>query len=419
MKINNFFEKHKIELKDKTLVVACSGGPDSIALVDLLKQLQKGQKFNLIVAHFDHQLRADSFKETKLLQQYCQSNDLKFINGIWPKNKQAKTGIEAAARKARYAFLSKIVRENNGDYLLTAHHGDDLLENILLKFIRSGNPQEMNSLQAIGKMHGIILLRPLLTYSKADLLQYDRDHNLTFIHDETNDEDDVLRNRLRHHVVPLLKKENPKMIDNALRYSDEMTTLTSLSNAQLQEIGQPTRFLNFAFRISQKKLASLSAKEQSYFWRNFIWQKWLKRTNDNLANFNLVQYQGFVYLWPNTDFASSALKKIEVGQSFTFRKEAFVLSEKAASNAIGDFWSEDNAFYVGSLSIGSKLLLQNGEHAKAKKMFAEAKIPKELRPLCLTIFDLNKRPIFIEKTYQDQTFLENGKHYYLLPLKKA
>lgn len=70
--------------------------------------------------------------------------------------------------------MTQIAKKEKADYLLTAHHGDDLLENILLKFIRSGNPEEMNSLQAVGVMHGVSLLRPLLAYSKQELFEYDR-----------------------------------------------------------------------------------------------------------------------------------------------------------------------------------------------------------------------------------------------------
>ena len=109
------------------------------------------------------------------------------------------------------------------NYLLTAHHGDDLLENILLKFIRSGNPEEMNSLQDIGSMHGVVLLRPLLAYSKQELLEYDQEREIDYVIDSTNTEDETVRNRLRHHVVPLLKEENPNLISNALRFSEKMS----------------------------------------------------------------------------------------------------------------------------------------------------------------------------------------------------
>ena len=207
MKINDFFEDNGIELNNKKFLVAASAGPDSMALLDMLQKM----KVRVIAAHFDHQLRSDSKNETKILQEYCKKYDIPLFTAVWAKDEQPAAGIEAAARDARYAFLTQIAKKEKADYLLTAHHGDDLLENILLKFIRSGNPEEMNSLQAVGVMHGVSLLRPLLAYSKQELFEYDRKNGIEFITDSTNNEDETMRNRLRHHVVPLLKKENPAL----------------------------------------------------------------------------------------------------------------------------------------------------------------------------------------------------------------
>ena len=216
-KVIEFFDKNYLPLVGKRLVIATSGGPDSVALVDMLYKLKHEYNFEIIVAHFDHKLRKDSSEETNLLKKYCLRRNLSFENGIWMREENLTSGVEAAAREARYDFLVKTVHKFQGDYLLTAHHGDDLLENILLKFIRSGNPNEMNSLKAIGEREGIPLLRPLLGFSKQELLKYDRIHGLDFIEDETNNEDETMRNRLRHHVVPLLKEENPNLLHNALR----------------------------------------------------------------------------------------------------------------------------------------------------------------------------------------------------------
>lgn len=150
------------------------------------------------------------------------------------------------------------------DYLLTAHHGDDLLENILLKLIRSGNPEEMNSLQSVGKMRGITLLRPLLAYSKQELVEYDQKHRINYVVDSTNQEDETMRNRLRHHVIPLLKKENSNLLINALRFSKKMIQLTELVNEQVADIGQVEPFLG-AWRVKTDKLINLSATEKIFF----------------------------------------------------------------------------------------------------------------------------------------------------------
>lgn len=422
MKILNFFNQNNISLKNKKLVVAASGGPDSMALVDMLCRLNKGFELKIIVAHFDHQLRSDSDKETSLLQNYCDQNNLPLENGSWPVNKHPNVGLEAAAREARYTFLIKIVKKYNADYLLTAHHGDDLLENILLKLIRSGNPQEMNSLQMAGKMQGITLLRPLVTFSKKELLDYDHRHNIAYIEDSTNQLDDTMRNRIRHHVVPLLKKENSRILENALRYSIEQTTLTSLANQEITAVCDVEPFLEIAYRLKENKIKAFTDKQKLYFWRSFIWKKWHRRVNDHLTGYDLINYQGYFYLVPNDLPKISNLKEeIILDKIFTFRGEKFFISQdnKKEWPISGEFWSASSKFYIGSISSTDRLLLKDGHHVKPKKKFAQAKIPALLRAYCLSVFDENGQIIFVEKTFKEQVWKKNGKQYFLYQLKNV
>lgn len=399
-------------------MIAASGGPDSMALIDMLVKLKDKYQFHIIAAHFDHQLRSDSVTEIKILEKYAKNKKIQLINGFWDKKDHPNSGVEAAARKARYHFLSEVVREYHGDYLLTAHHGDDLLENILLKLIRSGNPDEMNSLQAVGKMHGIILLRPLLAYSKKELLDYNLKNQISFVEDSTNFEDETMRNRLRHHVIPLLKKESPHLVDNALRFSEDEKVLSTLSRRTVEEIGHPERFLDFFYRLPIVELETLSSKEQKFYWQDFIWQKFSVRVGDDLSGFTLKKYQRYFYLWPNDLSSSENFFEISPDQEFVFQNRKFVLkTEKTNLSLVGDFWSRDNIFFAGNLPAGSRLLLKSGQHAKAKKMFAQSAIPNDLRQFCIAIFNSKKEAIFVEKTYQDQTFIDQAQHYFLYHLK--
>ena len=415
MKVVDFFRKNGIDIESKTLLVSASGGPDSMALLDMLKNLQAKKNFQLMAAHFNHQLREDSEEESELLKKYCDEKNVPLFIAKWPKEEQPQVGIEAAARHARYAFLTQIAKENKADYLLTAHHGDDLLENILLKFIRSGNPEEMNSLQRVGEMHGVKLLRPLLGYSKDELLQYNQAHRIDFITDSTNQADETMRNRLRHHVVPLLKKENPALIKNALFFSQKMDELIDYVDEKNIAVGQLESFLNVAYRIKSEKLKRLTTKERTFFWQRMIWQKYHRRVNENLGNFAVIEYQNYFYLYKKQNISEVKKQVISLNQPFVFKNRKMVLctERKAGIKLIGDFWFKPNtAFSVGELTAGSKLLLQNGHHVKAKKKFAENAIPLALRPFCLAIYAENE-PIFVEKIYQNQNWIKNGKHYFL------
>lgn len=414
MRIDDFFKVNHLPLAAKTLVVAVSGGPDSLALLDLLYQIKEQYQFRLLAAHLDHQLRPDSFEEEKVISAYCQNKSIELINEKWPQSLQPLVGVEAAARKYRYDFLVKIMRNYQGDYLLTAHHMDDLLENILLKFIRSGNPSEMNSLRAISEMQGMTLLRPLLNVTKADLLEYDKKHHIPYVIDQTNNEDDTLRNRLRHHVIPLLKKENKKIGQNALRFSKEVSLLTSIVDERFAQFDQPKKFLNVAYRLKTSALKQLNSEQKQAFWQHFIWQTWQERVNQNLANYTLLVYQGFFYLFKQLP-ARPANKEIILDQVFSFNKRKFLLSLKAAEphKLIGNFRaSNKKQFTAGSILPGTKLLLKDGSHVKSKKKFAQSGIPNILRPYCLTIYDGDK-VVFIEQTYSNQQVCSGEKCFYL------
>lgn len=414
MRIDDFFKVNHLPLAAKTLVVAVSGGPDSLALLDLLYQIKEQYRFRLLAAHLDHQLRLDSFKEEKVISAYCQNKSIELINEKWPKSLQPIVGVEAAARKYRYDFLVKIMRNYQGDYLLTAHHMDDLLENILLKFIRSGNPSEMNSLKAVSKMQGMTLLRPLLNIQKADLLKYDKRNHIPYVIDQTNNEDDTLRNKLRHHVIPLLKKENKQIGQNALRFSKEVSLLTSIVDERFAQFDQPKKFLNVAYRLKTSALKQLNSEQKQAFWQHFIWQTWQERVNQNLANYTLLVYQGFFYLFKQLP-ARPANKEIILDQVFSFNKRKFLLSLKAAEphKLIGNFRaSNKKQFTAGSILPGTKLLLKDGSHVKSKKKFAQSGIPNILRPYCLTIYDGDK-VVFIEQTYSNQQVCSGEKCFYL------
>lgn len=278
----------------------------------------------------------------------------------------------------------------------------------------------MNSLQSIGSMHGVTLLRPLLASSKQELLEYDQVRGIDFIVDSTNKEDDTMRNRLRHHVVPLLKKENESIIQNALRFSQKMSEMTNLIDDRVREVGQIESFLGQAYRIKSESLTDLSEDERIVFWQKIIWQKFHRRVNKNLGNFSVIEYQGYFYLYKSDIKIDQKIFAIKVGEPFSFNNQIFILTDKkdATKKEIGNFWFDAREdFEAGSLVSGSKLLMQNGKRVKAKKKFAENAVPLALRPLCLTIY-ADQEPIFVENTYQNQSWIQNGKHYFLYINKK-
>ncbi|WEV50778.1 tRNA lysidine(34) synthetase TilS [Lactobacillus sp. ESL0731] len=417
--IADFFKQNNLPLAGKTLVVATSGGPDSMALLAMVNAMQAKYQLKIIAAHLDHQLRPDSEMEAAVIEQYCRGRQIKVITTVWPMQLHPQKGVEAAARDYRYSFLLKVMRQERGDYLLTAHHCDDLLENILLKFIRSGNPSEMNSLKAVSQRRGIKLLRPLLTSNKEELLLYDRERQVPFVQDSTNAEDDVLRNRLRHHVVPLLKQENPLIGHNALRYSEQMSVLTTLAKRAFTAVAPPEQILGFAYRQNQAELAAFSDQEQLVYWQNFIWQMWHVRVNENLAGFELINYQKYWYIMPVKlpPHPQAAAVKLDVEFNWGSRHLMVSQTYQVAGQLVGQFKAQlDTQLLAYSLPQGAKLLLKNGHHVKSKKKFAQNGIPAILRPYCLTLV-ANKQVLFVENAYSNQETGFNADQYYVYNIK--
>ncbi|MCP8857239.1 tRNA lysidine(34) synthetase TilS [Latilactobacillus fuchuensis] len=212
------------------VVVATSTGVDSMVLLQLLTQLPTALKPVIIVAHVNHELRTQSAAEENYLRKFCQQQELTLKVAHWPANAHPTTGIEAAARQFRYHFFESVMQTTGAKVLLTAHHGDDQLETLVMKLIRSGELHEMRGIQARRLFGPGQLVRPLLPFSKAMLRDFATQQAIRFFEDETNESLTVLRNRVRHQIVPQLKQENPQIIQNANRFSTRLSAVLAVQN---------------------------------------------------------------------------------------------------------------------------------------------------------------------------------------------
>lgn len=421
MKIEKFFKDHNIDLNNKKIVVATSAGPDSMALLDMLHQT----KATLIAAHVDHLMRPDSYQEMEVLTNYCENKSIELVNYIWKQKLHPKTGLEAAARKMRYKFLTDLAKKIKADFIVTAHHNDDLLENILLKFMRSGYPEEMNSLHAINKINGVLVLRPLLMYDKKTLLNYDQDHKISYIIDDTNNQDITLRNILRHKVEPVLKTNSDNLADKVDNFTTQMDLLTQLSKKAFTNV-KTASFLADSIRITKKDLLNFTLAERVYFYEQLIWDKWKRHVNltnkTQTHGFLISETSKYIYLIKKANLFYQKQRSVQIDEPFTFGKKVFQIVDNPENKVdiIGKFKAAPNAeFTYGSIEPKTKIKLATGQHTKPKKLFAAKQVPNVLRPTCLTIYDqITKEPIFIEKTSQNQYIEPNQVTYGIMLVNK-
>ena len=209
------------DLGKKRLLLAVSGGADSVALLRGMLALQQEFHLELAVAHLNHQLRGvDSDNDVRWLNEQCAQLQIKFFSGeqnISAIAAESRTGIEETARKVRYDFLRNIASENNFSHIAVAHHADDQAETVLHHFLRGTGIAGLAGMPFSRKLEeGIQLIRPLLHIRQTEIKNYLQEIDQPFLEDATNQENHYTRNRIRNQLLPLLKEEYNQNIEAAL-----------------------------------------------------------------------------------------------------------------------------------------------------------------------------------------------------------
>ena len=239
------------------ILAAVSGGRDSMCLLHFLHTWGKTHRVEVLAAHFNHRLRgAESDRDEAFVRDFCDGYGIPLHLGsgtIVP----GKKGLEAAARDARYTFLSTLPGK-----IATAHTADDNAETLLMHLVRG------TGLKGLG---GIAprrdrLIRPMLSITRADVEAFLEEYAVSHIEDSSNGTDEFLRNRIRRHVMPLLKEENPRLAENlsasALRLRQDEQVLQEFAAAVPRDIGVlRTLFPAVRTRVLEQILKESGVKE--------------------------------------------------------------------------------------------------------------------------------------------------------------
>ncbi|WP_017495481.1 tRNA lysidine(34) synthetase TilS [Flavobacterium sp. WG21] len=203
-------------LEDKKLFLAVSGGLDSMVLLHLFQQLP----FEIAVLHCNFQLRGlESFGDQDFIQKYCDENGISIFSTQFDTKafaKDYKLSTQVAARELRYNWFYELLETKNFDYILTAHHADDNLETFIINLTRGTG---LDGLIGIPEQNDKIV-RPLLPFSRAEILEYAKQNNVLWREDSSNASNKYLRNKIRHDLVPILKEINPNFL-NAFQKTQE------------------------------------------------------------------------------------------------------------------------------------------------------------------------------------------------------
>jgi len=221
-----------IEENDKVLV-AVSGGPDSICLLNILYNLRETLKIELFVAHVNHLIRKDAKSDAEYVQKYCEDRNIKFFLkecNVMEKSKQEKIGVEEAGRNARYDFFKEVANEYNINKIAIGHNKNDLAETLIMNILRGTGTQGLK---------GIVnnnYIRPLLDISRKDIEKYCAENKLEPRIDSTNFENEYTRNKIRNIVIPYIKEEfNPNIIEALVRLSQIVTEEQNFIESEVEK----------------------------------------------------------------------------------------------------------------------------------------------------------------------------------------
>jgi tRNA(Ile)-lysidine synthase len=219
-RVNYFIQHYNLIHPGDHILVAVSGGADSVALLSILKELSPRLRLRLTVAHLNHQIRGrDADKDEQFVRQLARKLRLTFAGGkVNVPRLAGRLGIslEMAGRKARYAFFEKAARKHGCDVVATAHTADDAVEGVLVMLIRGCGLQGLTGMAPSGRVVKIKIIRPLLETDRKTIEKYLHARNIAWREDMSNRDLSFMRNRVRHELLPLLEKKYNKGIKGCL-----------------------------------------------------------------------------------------------------------------------------------------------------------------------------------------------------------
>ncbi len=431
----------------KVAVLAVSTGVDSMTLLDLfLKAKISGLK--LVVAYVDHQLRPESAKESEFIRQFCQEHDLELRTKIWKNQFHPQSGIEEAARNFRYEFFAEVMKDVSADYLVTAHHANDLAETVIMKIIRGGWLESAIGIPAERLFAGGKLIRPLLGMTKADIRDYATQIGLKWFEDQSNYTDENLRNRIRHEIIPKLQEENSAAVEHIASFSHQLTELLAVSDEFVEQ-----QLAGMSVHSDEEHILDIDNHDRlSYPLLKLILKRWLSDgipavgiSNDSVDQIialinNQERPQGEVVLADNVivkkRYSKLILQSLPENPKFHSQKSSgfmvtldrwYQINEsqrfgvfKELPNQVTGKVSEirlrksDLPLYCRNTESGDRFELENGGHQKVSRLLINQKLPVESRAMVQVVTTSTNRILAILGLRVVKTNRDGGSNIYYL-----
>lgn len=270
------------------VLIAVSGGADSLALAELMINSRQRFGLELVIAHFEHGLRGQtSIDDAAFVENFAKERGIKFVGGSGDVPKFAaekKISVETAARILRYEFLRDTRLALNCDAIATAHHADDQAETILMRLLRGATSSGLSAMKFRTQSEYGLLIRPLIRFRKVELENFCRMKNLSPRLDTTNFELDATRNRIRLELIPTLESFNPALIETLCRFGEVAAEEVDFLNAQAEKIFPAVVRDNSIVRAEFVKLHPAIQRA--------VIKKFLAQVTGSIKDFGFVHFEG-------------------------------------------------------------------------------------------------------------------------------
>jgi len=402
MKINILWNK-----EDK-IAIALSGGVDSIVLFHLLVTEYKDSYKELVVFHINHGLREESYEEAEFVERFVKDFDVKFYKeelNMSDLERDSHTSEEMLARELRYQAFNKMAKLEGVTKLLTAHHKNDQVENILMRLLTGRSIDHSLAICEEIEMAGLTIYRPLLNSLKAELEEYAKEKNLHYYVDATNFDTDYTRNNIRHNIVPLLNDINSGSFDNLINFANYYQNINNNLKKAILSNKDNYIFSRDEDKISlvKDKFLELNEEEMYFLLKDLITDELgvfdikqkaifdvvssLKKNSGNKSydlknNLKIISQYETLYIHKiekkcYNDKIEIIIDKICENSVYEFYQNKFIISTDAKDSEIG-FNKSELPLLVTIKKEGDRV--RRGEiNKKLSRIFIDEKVPKELR----------------------------------------
>ncbi len=332
-------KKKKLFTDNQTIIIAVSGGVDSMVLLDILSKIHPTNK--LVIAHVNHKKRLASEEEYKAIKEIAKQYRIPFEGYTFIH--QNTNNFQAEARKARYQFFFALAVKYGAKTIVTAHHLDDQIETILMRLTRGSSFSGYSGMKSHIKKRNYEIVRPFLDIPKDELYEYAKTYDIPYFEDESNKDDIYTRNRFRNQLIPLLKEENPLFYEKMNQFTQYMEDADDILDKACNEFMK--KYYMYA-SIPVEPFNKLDHMIQIKVLERVI----NKSTNDSVE-VSYKQYQKLIELadsdQPNQFYAlGKEYEWIKEYDVFYIEKVKEVTPINIEITAPGEYFVDDNISYI-------------------------------------------------------------------------